>query len=326
MEGEVAAMENYIKTEEITASRRVKLKTKRLAGIRKNWDLYLLLIPVILYFLIFHYWPMYGVQIAFKDYIGTKGIWGSPWVGFRHFQRFFRSYHFWPLIRNTLTLSLYYLAIGFPIPILLALMMNEVKNKTFKKTIQTITYAPHFLSTVVLVGMFTVMLSPKYGLINQMREVFGYEKIYFIGDTKWFKWIYVWSGVWQHAGWNSIIYMAALAGIDVQLYEAAIVDGASKWQRIWNVTVPGILPTAIVLLILNVGQIMSVGFEKVFLMQNDLNLPASDIISTYVYRTGLLGAQYSFSAAIGLFNSIINFILIITINQISKKISETSLW
>lgn len=308
----------------------VSVKTNRIRSnkmlIRRNWDLYLLIAPVVLYFLIFKYWPMYGVQIAFKDFIATKGITGSPWVGFKHFKRFFRSFQFESLIKNTVGISVYQLAVGFPIPIIFALMLNEVRNKKLKKSIQTITYAPHFLSTVVLVGMMTALLSPKNGIVNQFIKTLGGEPVYFMAEPEWFKSVYVWSGIWQNVGWNSIIYMAALAGIDPQLYEAAVVDGASKWDRMVHVTIPGILPTAITLLILNTGKIMNVGFEKVFLMQNDLNLTSSEVISTYVYKSGLVGAEYSFSAAVGLFNSIINFILLITVNKISSKTTETSLW
>jgi putative aldouronate transport system permease protein len=295
-------------------------------SVTKNWDLYLLSLPVVVYFLIFHYWPMYGIQIAFKDFIATRGIWGSPFVGLKHFNRFFNSYHFGSLIKNTLGISIYSLLVGFPFPILLALMMNEVRNKTFKKTVQTVTYAPHFLSTVVMVGMMTSMLSPKTGIVNKFLNQLGISSVYFMGEPAWFRSAYVWSGVWQNVGWNSVIYMAALSGVDPSLYEAAIVDGASKWQRIWHITIPGILPTAIILLIMNTGKVMSVGFEKVFLMQNGLNLTVSEVISTYVYKAGLIGAQYSFSTAVGLFNSIINCILLIAVNKISKKTTETSLW
>lgn len=309
----------------------MKKRDKRNKGdlkqdIKKNWDLYLLFFPVLLYFILFHYWPMYGVQIAFKDYIVTKGIRDSPWVGFRHFQRFFRSHHFWPLIRNTLALSVYQLLASFPAPIILALLLNEVMNSRFKRTVQTVTYAPHFLSTVVVVGMLNTMLSPQHGIINRLLEAMGKESIYFMGESKWFRHLYVWSGVWQHTGWNAIIYLAALAGINVELHEAAIVDGANKLERIWHINIPGILPTAIILLILNLGQVMNIGFEKVFLMQNDLNISTSDVISTYVYRIGLLGSQYSFSAAVGLFNSIINFILLIIVNNISRKATDIGIW
>jgi putative aldouronate transport system permease protein len=292
----------------------------------KNWELYVLVAPVVAYFLIFQYAPMYGVQIAFKDFIATKGIDGSPWVGLKHFERFFNSYYAWRLISNTMGISLYQLVVGFPIPIILALMMNEVRSTRFKKTVQTVTYAPHFLSAVVLVGLMLALLSPRNGLINQIIVMFGGEPIHFISETGWFKSLYVLSDVWQNAGWASIIYMAALAGIDPQLYEAAVVDGANKLQKIIHITIPCLLPTAIILLILNVGSVMSVGFEKVFLMQNEVNLEASEVISTYVYKQGLLNAQFSFTAAVGLFNSLINFVLLIVVNQMSKRMSQTSLW
>lgn len=307
------------------ATRPSKL-SRFLKPFRKNWELYVIISPVILYYIIFEYFPMYGVQIAFKNFIATKGIWGSPWVGFRHFERFFDSYYFWRLIKNTLGISLYQLAVGFPAPIILALMINEVRMKYFRKFVQTVTYAPHFLSTVVLVGMLLMFLSPQSGLVNQIIVFFGGEPIAFMSEPKWFKTIYVLSGVWQQMGWSSIIYLAALAGIDPQLHEAAKVDGATRLQRIWHVNLPGILPTIVILLILNVGSIMGVGFEKVFLMQNSLNMEASDVIATYVYRSGILGAQYSFSAAVGLFNAVINFILLVLVNFTARKLNETSLW
>ncbi|GGI46397.1 sugar ABC transporter permease [Paenibacillus marchantiophytorum] len=296
------------------------------SSMRKHWDLYALLLPVIVYFIIFHYIPMYGVQIAFKEFIASKGINGSPWVGFQHFERFFDGFYFWRVIRNTLGIGLYELIVGFPVPIILALLINEVQSKSFKKTVQTVTYAPHFLSTVVMVGMLLIFLSPRYGIVNTLIEWLGGDQIAFLTEPGWFKTVYVFSGVWQQMGWSSIIYLAALTGIDPQQHEAAKVDGASRLQRIWHVNLPGILPTIIILLILNVGSILSVGFEKVFLLQNPLNMEASDIISTYVYRSGILEAQYSFSAAVGLFNSVINFFMLVTVNFIARKAGETSLW
>ncbi|WP_245954626.1 ABC transporter permease [Paenibacillus flagellatus] len=288
--------------------------------------MYALIAPVMLYFVVFHYWPMYGVQIAFKDFIATKGIGGSPWVGFKHFERFFDSYFFWRLVKNTLGISLLELVVGFPVPIVLALMVNEVRSNGFKRFVQTVTYAPHFLSTVVVVGMVLMFLSPTSGLVNMAVKAFGGEPIFFMTEPGWFKPIYVLSGVWQQMGWSSIIYLAALAGIDPQLHEAARVDGASRLQRIWHINLPGIRPTIVILLILNIGTLMGVGFEKVFLMQNSLNMEGSDVISTYVYRSGILGAQYSFSAAVGLFNSVINFVLLLTVNRIARKVNQVSLW
>nr|WP_240762056.1 ABC transporter permease subunit [Paenibacillus thalictri] len=288
--------------------------------------MYLLIAPVLAYFIIFHYAPMYGLQIAFKDFIATKGITGSSWVGFKHFKQFFQSYYASRIILNTLGVSAMQLIIGFPMPILLAIMINELRGSKFKRTVQTVTYAPHFLSAVVLVGIMIIFLSPRSGLVNQIIAFFGGERIAFFGEPGWFKTLYVLSDVWQNMGWASIIYLAALAGIDPQQYEAAVIDGAGKLQKIIHITIPGLLPTAIILLILNLGTLMSVGFEKVYLMQNDLNLDSSEIISTYVYKKGLLGAQYSFSAAVGLFNSVINFILLIVVNGLSRRVSKTSLW
>ena len=294
--------------------------------IRVNYDLYLFILLPMLYILIFHYYPMYGVQIAFKDFAASKGIWGSPWVGFEHFKRFFDSYYFWNLIKNTLGISLYSLVVGFPMPIILALMLNEVKNQMFKKTVQMITYAPHFISTVVIAGMIIIFCSPSSGIINRITSVFGYEPVAFMEKAEWFKSIYVFSGVWQTTGWNTIIYIAALSGIDPGQYEAAKIDGASRFQRLWHVSLPGIMQTITICLILNSGSIMSVGFEKAFLLQNHLNLDSSEIISTYVYKVGLTQAQYGFSAAVGLFNSVINFILLIIVNSVSRRLSDTSLF
>ncbi|MDP4152548.1 MAG: ABC transporter permease subunit [Bacillota bacterium] len=300
-----------------------------------NWDLYLLLVPVIAYFIIFAYWPMFGVQIAFKDFKSAPGIWGSPWTaqhGLKHFIRFFNSSQFINIVWNTISISIYSLVARFPIPIILALLINELKSVKFKKTVQMVTYAPHFLSTVVLVGMISVLFSAPSalmetgGIVNTIIIKLGMQPIKFVTDPGWFKHLYVWSGIWQSTGWGSIIYIAALAGIDIQQYEAAMVDGATKMQRLIHVTLPGIMPTAITLFILDVGKIMNVGFEKVFLMQNGLNLSAAQVISTYVYDVGLKGAEYSFSTAVGLFNSAINFALLIAVNNISRKVSETSLW
>lgn len=304
----------------------VLYRKKRRKGILKNYELYLFILPALIYFLVFHYGPMYGIQIAFKDFAANKGIWGSPAVGFKHFQVFLDSFYFWTIIRNTLGITLYTLAVGFPIPILLALMINEVKTGTFKRVVQTVTYAPHFISTIVMVGMILIFLSPSTGIVNQVIQALGMKPVFFISRPEYFKSLYVWTGVWQNTGWNSIIYLAALAGIDTQLHEAAMMDGATKLQRIRHINIPGILPTVIILLILNTGNMMNVGFEKVFLMQNPLNVEASEVISTYVYKVGLMNAKYSFSAAIGLMNSVINFILLLSVNLIAKRTSETSLW
>lgn len=311
------------KSNQLSFKQRLSKVNKR---IMRHWQLYvILLIPVVLV-AIFSYGPMYGLQIAFKDYIPTYGISGSKWVGFKHFINFINSHQFSRLIGNTITISLYSLIAGFPIPIILALALNECTSTKFKKTVQMITYAPHFISTVVMVGIILLILSPSSGIINQFIQLFGGKPIDFMAKPEWFKSIYVWSGVWQGMGYSSIIYIAALAGIDPTLHEAAIVDGASRWQRIWHVNIPGILPTVTILLIMNFGSIMSVGYEKILLMQNSLNMAKSDVISTFVYRMGLESAQYSFSAAVGLFNAVINFILLAIVNTVAKKLGETSLW
>ena len=291
-----------------------------------SYQLYVLILPTILYLVIFQYWPLYGILLAFKDYQPSLGILGSPWVGIKYFQRFFNSPVFWELIRNTLQLSLYGLAAGFPLPILIALGMNCLKGKYFKKTVQTVTYMPHFISTVVLVGMLTSFLSPSSGIVNNIIAHFGGQRLFFMGVPAYFSHLYVWTGVWQNMGWDSILYLAALSGVDPSLHEAAVVDGASRVSRVWHIDLPGIMPTVIIMLIMSAGHIMGVGFEKAFLMQNTLNQDASEIIATYVYKKGLLDAQYSYSTAVGLFNSVINVILLVTVNQIAKKVGETSLW
>lgn len=294
--------------------------------IKRHWQLYLIFLAPLAVVLIFSYGPMYGLQIAFKDFMASKGIVGSPWVGMKHFQSFITSYQFPRLLGNTLGISLYSLIAGFPIPVILALMLNECGNSKFKKTVQMITYAPHFISTVVMVSILLMFLAPRSGFINNVIALFGGERVDFIAKPEYFKSLYVWSGVWQNMGYSSIIYIAALAGIDPELHEAAVVDGASKLRRIWHIDIPGILPTVIILLILDCGKLMNVGYEKVLLMQNSLNMSASDIISTFVYRMGLEQAQYSFSTAVGLFNSVINTILLVLVNQIARKCSETSLF
>lgn len=294
-------------------------------SIRNHWDLYLILLPVLAYFIIFCYWPMYGVQIAFRDFTPRGGIVGSNWVGLKHFIRFFEGYYFKRLIVNTIAISGYSIITGFFMPIFLALMLNEVGNKFFKKTVQTITYAPHFLSTVVVGGMI-VSIFAMYGLFNNVLVHLGYERIDYLTKPQYFRNIYVWSGVWQSTGWSSIIYLAALSGIDPQLHEAAQIDGAGRLRRIWHINIPGIIPTMTILLILNCGSIMNVGFEKIFLLQNDLNRDTSDVISTYVYRVGLVGSEYSYSAAIGFFNSIINMVMLLIVNKISKLIGSTGLF
>ncbi|MGO4936304.1 ABC transporter permease [Fundicoccus sp. Sow4_H7] len=312
-------------TEEIKELR-AKERKKKKNFVTQNWQLYIFLFPTLLYFVIFHYVPMYGILMAFKDYSPALGVWNSPWVGFMWFEDFFNSYYFTDLLKNTLGISIYQIIVGFPAPIILALLMNEVKDGLYKRGLQTITYAPHFISLVVMVGIVIAFLSPTSGLINNILGLFGVGPIPFMIQPKWFKTIYVLSGVWQSTGWGAIIYIAALSGVDPQLHEAAIMDGASRLQRIRHINIPAIVPIIVVMFILEMGGIMSVGFQKILLMQNELNMSSSDVISTFVYRTGLLDAQYSYSTAVGLFDSVINATLLLTVNQISKKVTEIGLW
>ncbi|MBO2944373.1 sugar ABC transporter permease [Paenibacillus sp. F411] len=316
-------MEAKLAGEEVPV--RPRKRQHAFAKAMKNWELYLLLLPTLIYFIVFQYGPMYGLQIAFKDFSAIKGIMDSPWVGFKHFVRFFESYSFEMILWNTLKISLYELAV-FPIPIIMALLINQLVNTKFKKLVQTITYAPHFISVVVIIGMLQLFLSPRNGLVNHLLQALGMESVYFLGEPGWFTSIFVFSGLWQNAGWGTIIYLAALTSISPDLHEAAVVDGASKLKRILYIDIPGIMPTIIILLILNVGSFLTVGFQKIYLMQNPLNIEAAEVIQTYVYKSGLVGAQFSYSAAIGLFNNVANFILLVTMNKIAKKAGQSSLW
>lgn len=293
---------------------------------RRNVALYVLLLPAAAYIIIFCYLPMYGVQIAFRNFNFADGITGSAWVGWKWFSYFFRSPLSKTVIVNTLTLSFYTLLAGFPMPILLALMVHNVPGRRYRRVVQTVTYLPHFISLVVVVGMLSSFMSVNNGFINTFIKALGGEPKYFMGLPQYFRHVYVWSGVWQEAGWGSIIYMAALTGISPELHEAAMIDGASKVRRIWHIDLPGIMPTMVIMLILRSGSIMSLGFEKAFLMQNDLNKSVSEIISTYTYKMGIVETKYSYSAAIGLFNNVINFTLLTVVNYASKRLSETSLW
>jgi putative aldouronate transport system permease protein len=291
------------------------------AYLRINIELYLLfLLPAVIVTFIFIYIPMWGAQIAFRDYIPTRGIAGSAWVGLKHFGRFVNSYQFWNLIKNTLGISVYQLLAGFPLPIILALTLNQLKNGYFKRFIQTVTYAPHFISIVVLVGLLDVFLNPRMGLFNTFFISIGKDPVYFLGQQKYFWHLYVLSGIWQSTGWAAIMYLAALSGIDPELYEAAKIDGTTRFQRILYVDIPGIMPTIVILFILNTGRLMNVGFEKTFLMQNPLNLGASEVISTYVYKVGLIQAQFGFASAVGLFNGIINLVLLVIVDRITKQL------
>ena len=290
-----------------------------------HWQLLALILPTLLHFLIFKYWPMYGVLIAFKDFNAVEGILGSPWAGFKHFARFFGSFQFWTLLKNTLIVSVYSLIASFPMPIIVAIMLHHLSAKRFRRVVQTVIYAPTFISTVVLVGMLYVFFAPN-GLVNNLTTIFNGEPTQFMARPEWFRHLYVWSGVWQGTGFATIVYLAALSGVDPSLHEAAGLDGATKLQRIWHIDIPSLMPTITILLILAVGNVMNVGFEKALLMQTSLNKSTSQIIQTYVYEVGLVQAQYSFSAAVGLFNSVINLALLFAFNQLARRFSETSLW
>lgn len=305
-------------------------KKRQLKGVgRQIWRyryLYLLLLPGIFYLLVFRYWAIAWLGISFKDYRVLLGFWRSEWVGLDNYIAFFKTRELWMLLRNTILLSVYSLVFEFPVPIVFALMLNELKNGLFKKTVQTVTYLPHFISVVVVVSLVSSILSPTSGILNKIIAAFGFEPIFFMGKARWFRPIYIVSGIWQNMGWSAIIYLAALSGIDPALYEAAVVDGASKWQKMIHITIPSITGTIIIMFILKTGTIMNVGFEKVFLLGNDTTRQVSEVIATYVYKKGILSGSYSFATAIGLFNSIINFGIILFVNKISQKVSETSLW
>ena len=298
---------------------------QRWKQIRKNKFLWILMILPVLYYAIFCYGPMYGVLISFKDYKIAKGVWGSPWVGFKWFEKFLTDPYFWKLVRNTLLLNIYGLIFGFPIPIILALMLNEVTHTKFKRVIQTVSYLPHFISTVVVCGMLTNFLSLD-GLINQILAFFGLEKVLFLMEPKYFRTIFTASGIWQSCGWTSIIYLASLTAVDQEIVEAAMIDGANRWQRICHVTLPAIVPTISTMLIMQVGKLMTLGYEKIILLYNGSTYETADTIATYVYRRGILNADYSYSTAVGLFQSVVSVILLVLANRLSKKISETGLW
>lgn len=294
-------------------------------AVQRDWQLYVLALPVLIYVIIFSYIPMYGIKIAFQDYNPSMGFANSPWVGFKHFTRFFNNYQFWDIMKNTLGLGFYSLIAGFFPPIILAILLHNTNNKKVKSVVQTISYAPHFISMVVMAGMILLMFS-QTGVINTIISLFGGEKTNFMADPNMFPHVYVWSGVWQGTGWWSIIYLSALAGADQELYEAAKVDGANKWQRIIHLDIPALLPTAVIMLIMNCGSILTSNTQKVLLLQNNLNLSTSEIIGTMVYKSGMLKMQYSYSTAVGLFQTIVNVIFLVTVNKISQKLSDTSLW
>ena len=303
-----------------------KGKAGALRRIGRCWQLYVLMLPALVYIVLFAYKPMYGILIAFKDFSMKKGILASPWVGFKNFERLFSSYWFPIILKNTLTISLLSLVIGFPIPIILALLLNEVRSNKFRSMVQTFSYAPHFISMVVMCGMVAMFLSPTTGVVNKLLNALGLESVFFMQEAGLFKWVYVLSGIWQGAGWSSVIYFAALSGVDKSLLEAADMDGATRLQKIWHVNLPVILPTILVMFILQCGSLLSVGYEKAYLLQTSSNLTGSEIISTYVYKVGLVQSDFSFSTAAGLFNTVVNCIILISANQLSKKVAKTGLF
>ena len=299
---------------------------KCLNAIWKNKALYMLALPVLVYIFIFNYLPIYGVQIAFRNYTFSRGITGSKWVGMKWFEMLADSPVFADVVLNTLSISIYSIVAGFPAPILLAIMFKYIHSNVLKKTAQTLTFLPHFVSNVVFCGMLICFLSPDSGFINGIITALGGKPVFFMGKEEYFTHIYVISGIWKEAGWGAIIYIAALSGVDLQLHEAAQIDGATRFQRVIHINLPCILPTAVMMFILSCGSIMSVGYEKVYLMQNSTNLTTSEVISTYTYKIGLENAQFSYSAAIGLFNNVINFIMLVVVNTLTKKLSGMALW
>lgn len=294
--------------------------------LRREWQIYLLLLPTIVWLLLFLYKPMYGLQIAFKDYSVFRGIADSPWIGFEHFETLFNNDQFIRAIRNTLIISVYSLIIGFPVPILLALMFNEVLNQGFKKATQTIVYLPHFISSVIIAGIVITAYSPSAGIVNTVIGWFGFDPVYFLTRPEWFRPIFIGTGIWQEAGFQSIVYLAAIAGVSPTLYESAVVDGASRWQMMWKITIPSILPTIIIMLIIRIGNILEVSFEMIILLYQPATYATADVVNTFIYRQGIQGGQYDLAAAAGLFNAVVAFVLVITANTISKRYSRTSLW
>ncbi|WP_407660145.1 ABC transporter permease [Limimaricola variabilis] len=306
---------------------RAKKRAARLGDhFKREWQIYVLLLPTIIWFLLFLYKPMYGLQIAFKDYSIFRGIDGSPWIGFEHFRTLFDNDQFLRAIKNTVIISFFSLLFGFPAPILLALMFNEILNQTYKRTAQTIVYLPHFISTVIIAGIVMTAFSPSAGIVNTVLEWLGMEPIYFLTRPEWFRPIFIGSGIWQEAGFQSIVYLAAIAGVNPSLYESAVVDGASRWQMMWKVTLPSILPTIIIMLIIRIGNLLEVGFELIILLYQPATYETADVINTFIYRQGLQQGQYDLAAAAGLFNAVVAFVLVMTANTISKRVSRTSLW
>ena len=294
--------------------------------LKREWQLYVMLLPLIIWLLVFLYKPMYGLQVAFKDYSIFKGVANSPWIGFEHFETLFGNDQFIRAIRNTVIISFWSLVIGFPVPILLALMFNEIINATFKKWSQTIVYLPHFISSVIIAGIVITAFSPSAGIVNTFLGWFGVDPIYFLTKAEWFRPIFIGTGIWQEAGFQSIVYLAAIAGVSPTLYESAVVDGASRWQMMWKITIPSIMTTIIIMLIIRIGNILEVSFEMIILLYQPATYETADVVNTFIYRQGLQAGQYDFAAAAGLFNAVIAFVLVITANTLSKRYSRTSLW
>lgn len=320
-------MSEKIVARKFSAARKVKRK-RYFSDIKVNWQLYVMILLPLAYIIAFKYLPMYGARIAFVDYVPRKGIMGSEWVGLEHFIRFFKSPQFFMLIKNTLAISIYSLILNIPFPIILAVCLNYLKNQRFKKTVQMVTYLPHFLSTVIIVSLMQLLFNMQSGVVNNVIEMISGGKINFLGLSKYFRSLYVWSGIWQNVGWSSILYISALAGVDPQLHEAALIDGANKLQRIWHIDIASIIPTVSIMVIMNMGTLLTVGFDKTFLMQNPTNLEVSQILSTYEYNVGIGGGipSYSYPASIGLLASAVTFVLICVTNKISKTLSDTGLW
>lgn len=304
----------------------IKKKYNILNTFKRDYQLWLMLLPAIIVIIIFNYIPMYGIQLAFRNFDFSKGLTGGKWVGLKYFKQFIDNYMFWPLMKNTITICLTSIIVGFPAPIFLAILFNQIRNAKVKKLLQTTVYLPHFISTVVMVGLMIVLLSPNTGIIGDLLKAVGLGDVNLLGSTSSFVPVYVGSDIWQNCGWGSIIYLAALSSVDSQLYDACKIDGAGRWQIIWHVDIPALIPTIIILFVLSMGNVLNTGFEKIFLLQNGLNLPVSEVIATYVYKIGIISNQFSFSAAIGLFNTVINFFFLFSMNKISKKFADISLW
>jgi len=314
---------------EVTFSKKETFQTRFKTfwkSMKKTKYLHLLALPGVLYYIIFHYIPMYGVIIAFKDYNFRKGILGSEWIGLKHFIRFFENPFFWRLIRNTVLINVYQIIFVFPLPILFALFLNELRDGFYKRFVQTVSYLPHFISLPAIIGMMVMFLSPTDGVVNMILQKMGLPTIYFMADPRWFRPLYIISDIWQHLGWGAIIYIAALSNVNPELYEGAVIDGATRVQMMRYISIPSIMPTIVIMLLLRIGHIMSLGAEKVLLMQSPLNYETSDVISTYVYRRGLVYGEYSYTTAIGFFNSLINLTILIIANKITKRVTETGLF